>query len=122
MSDAYIREGNSFEHSVTNANNAVSANDVVVAGALAGVATESIGSGEKGTVAIVGVWYLKADNGNAMAVGANVAWDVSGKEVILSGNAEAGDVDNFGKVMVAKEAADEYVEVRLTPDAQTIHA
>ncbi len=117
MTTRFIREGKTFNH---QSSVAVASGDVVVEGALAGVATDPIEADGTGTVAISGVFALPADEATAFGLGANLAWDVSAEKLILNSSAAAGDVENFGKAVEAKEAATGEADVLLTPEVQAI--
>ena len=122
MSTNFVREGNSFNHSVGSGGVEIEANSVVVEGSMAGVSVSTIEPGGSGTVALEGVWHLPARTGVVFVKGEALAWDTSLGRVIKSGAAAAGDIDNFGKAMESKLSASQSVDVRLTPDAQVLHA
>jgi predicted RecA/RadA family phage recombinase len=71
-----VQEGQIIEYS--NAGSAIASGDVVVLGDRVGVAISDIAATTgKGSVSLVGVYSLDADNANAFAVGDQLYWDGS---------------------------------------------
>lgn len=120
MSNRFIRSGDSIQHTPAAA---VANGDVVVAGALVGVAQEDIAAAETGTVAIAGCWRLPkiavaVTQGQMLHLNTDADADVN-KAIVV---ADAGDLENFAVALAAAGAADDDVEALLLPGNATVKA
>ena len=106
----FIHDGKSIDYTPT-AN--VAAGDVVVQGALVGMAKLDIAANELGALAVTGVFDLPkaAGAGTAIAAGKKVYWDAADKQA--KEDAEAGANAYLGKTVKAAVDADATVRVRL---------
>lgn len=112
MTTKFVKPGDTLDH-VAAATIAV--NDVVVKGALIGVALTNIPSGATGSIGVTGVWTLPKVTGTAMPEGTRVTWDHTAKNFIVGAGA-TGDVANCAIVVEADAAsADTTVRVYLHP-------
>lgn len=95
-----------------------SAGDVVVIGALVGVALVDIPDGESGSVSITGVHTLAKTGGTAWTQGAVLDWDASAGAFQVTGTITpaAGDVEECAFAAAAAASGDTTGEVRLTPN------
>jgi len=91
----------------------VGAGEVVVQGDLVGVTRRNIPADARGSLAVEGVFDFPKATGasTAIAVGANVYWDVADTEAKV--NDESGANKLIGKVVLAAGDDDEFVRVRL---------
>lgn len=93
--------------------------DVVVKGTLVGIAITGGKAGDTVAVATTGVWTLPKLEAADIADGASVIWDVSAKQVIVTG-AATGDVSGFGVAAAPAGSGTTTVDVLLTPGAGVV--
>ncbi len=111
MTTEYVQHGESIDYTPGSD---VAAGDVIVQGELVGVAKKDITANVLGALAVEGVFdFPKATGGStAIAVGANVYWDVADGEA--KEDDETGANKLIGKTILAAADADAYVRVRLS--------
>ena len=107
----FVQEGNAVDYTPGSD---VAAGAVVVQGDLVGVARTPIAANTPGSLAVTGVFdFPKASGtGSAIAVGANVYWDVADEEAKTDD--ETGANKLLGKTVQAAADADTTVRVRLS--------
>lgn len=103
----FIQKGDVLDYPVPAAG--VKSGDVVVAGALVGIAGKDGVEGEVVAVNLTGVFELPKVTG-ALALGAEVYWNATSKKV----TATATDNTKIGKVFADAANADATVRVRLS--------
>ena len=111
MADAIkIQEGTTVDYTPGSA---VSLGDVIVQNTLVGVALHDIASGEKGALAVEGIFdFTKtAGSGEAIAAGKAVYWDVA--DGVAKEDDESGANMLIGKTVAATVDADTLVRVKL---------
>jgi len=113
MATNYVQEGATIAW--TNAGTAVSSGDVVVIGAMLGVALVDIANGAAGSVAIEGVYTVDKLDAAVIAVGTFVSWDSSGSvfdDASMTG--ATGDVKTGATAMETKGATtSETIDIKL---------
>lgn len=103
----YIHKGDVLDL-VNSTENAIGYGDVVPIGARIGIAGENIAAGSVGSVHVVGVFELPAENDAAFAVGDVVYWDNTAGELTKT----AGDY-KAGFVTEAKTSAGTIARVKI---------
>lgn len=110
----YVQDGNAIDWT-NDTGSSVASGEAVPVGSLVGVASGDIADTESGTLSIEGVFELPLEAATAIAVGDRVGVDASG-EVVASGSAGVGGVDQAGIALEAlSAAASQTVNVKLTP-------
>lgn len=111
MGASYVQDGGAIQYTPQAA---VTAGDVVVQGALVGVARFDIAEGATGVLAVEGVYDLPKAAGasTAIAAGAQVYWDVA--DGLAKADDESGTNQLVGKAVLAAVDADTTVRVRLS--------
>lgn len=107
----YRSEGKVIKYTPVSA---VNAGDVVVVGALVGVATEDIAAGAKGSLAIEGVFEFDktaGSGGEAFTAGQLVYWNATSEEPDSNNLAS----NQLGYVVEAADADASTVKVKLVP-------
>ena len=106
MKARYVQRGESIDFTPAAD---VAAGDIVKVGNLVGVAKLDIRTGERGALALCGVYEI-ATNGSAIEAGAVVFVDPAAGKVCAEG---ASGAVKFGHAVAAAAAADSLVHVRL---------
>ena len=101
---SYVQEGHVIDHTPASA---VAAGDVVVVGALVGVAPRAIAANSVGALSVEGVFELPIATGATGAQGSEINW------YAVSGVAHASTGVAAGKLAKARLAADTTVQVIL---------
>jgi predicted RecA/RadA family phage recombinase len=101
---SYVQKGDILDYTPASA---VAAGDVVVIGALVGVAPRPIAAGAMGALAVEGVYTMPCATGSTGAQGSAINWYAT------SGVAHASTGTAAGKLAKARAAADEVVHVIL---------
>jgi predicted RecA/RadA family phage recombinase len=101
---SYVQEGHVIDHTPASA---VAAGDVVVVGALVGVAPRAIAANSVGALSVEGVFELPIATGATGAQGSAINW------YAVSGVAHASTGVAAGKLAKARLAADTTVQVIL---------
>ncbi|WP_127076153.1 DUF2190 family protein [Rhodomicrobium lacus] len=102
----YFQRG---ERITGTASAAIASGDVVVIGALIGVAETKAAIGDEVTVLLEGVFTLAKGTSEAISKGAALYWDATNKVV----TATAGSNAAIGKAFTSALAADAAVQVRI---------
>jgi len=101
---SYVQEGHVIDHTPASA---VAAGDVVVVGALVGVAPRAIAANSVGALSVEGVFEMPVATGATGAQGSAINW------YAVSGVAHASTGVAAGKLAKARLAADTTVQVIL---------
>ena len=108
----YIQRGEVIE--VAAAASAVASGQVVVIGALLGVANHPAAQGESFNANLVGVYEVPKAAAAAVAQGAALYWDVSAGVFAAAGAPAAGDVSGSVAAFAAAAAGDAVVWARFS--------
>ena len=115
----YHQDGRVLDHTLAAD---CASGDVIVKGALVGVAVSAGKAGQKIALHVEGVVQLPKLSSAVIADGqANLIWDVSSKQVIVA-SAATGDVTGFGVAVEAAGNNTTSVLVKLTPGRGTVSA
>ena len=99
---SYVQEGHVIDHTPASA---VAAGDVIVVGALVGVAPRAIAANSLGSLVVEGVFEMPVATGATGAQGSAINW------YAVSGVAHASTGVAAGKLAKARLAADTTVQV-----------
>jgi predicted RecA/RadA family phage recombinase len=107
----FIQTGDTIDYTAVTD---LAAGAVVVIGELVGVTRTAIKAGQRGAIAVAGVFDFPKPTGagTASGVGINIYWDEA--ESVAKANAEAGANKLIGKSVAAATDDDTLVRVRLT--------
>ena len=119
MAKNFIQDGLTIEF--TAAANMASG-DVVVSGALIGVALDTVASGEVGVASIEGVYELPKTAGSALTQGQVIDFDVNAGEITAIGTPATGDLVGCGVVFEDAASADTTVLVKINFGSATVTA
>mgnify|MGYP001357099142 CR=1 FL=1 len=109
----FIQDGRSIDYTPGSA---VAAGDVVVQGELVGVAKLDIAAGQKGALAVDGVFEVPkeaAEADKAIAAGVKVYWNPTNARVETGSGDPAGTYKYMGKTIKAALTTDTVTRVRL---------
>ncbi len=116
MAHNYRQRGDILQYTNTGSS-AVSSEELVVVGVLAGVALSDIPAGETGSVQISGVFSLPKKAEDAPTQGQALYWNATDKVVTVSDSVTVGqektDFPRIGKAAYVATGADTTVEVLL---------
>lgn len=115
MTKRYIQPGDALAYTAAAD---IAVDDVVVAGAMIGIAATNIANGSTGTLLVDGVFDLPKKAGTAMPFGTKVTWSVADGAVIV-GAGVSGDVANCGIVVADAASADTTARVSIEPGMGT---
>lgn len=114
MANNFIQPGQVLDY-VNNTAAAIMSGDVVVAGAILGIALKDIPVGATESVRIEGVFKVPKSVGSAIAQGQAVTYDLSAKAFVPGTAAPAaGDVSGSAVAFNAAASADTFVNVKFT--------
>lgn len=121
MARNHVQPGKVLDY-VNTSNAEIKSGQVVVAGALLGVALGNIPAGESGSVALDGVFEVPKKTGTAIGQGVAVVYKAA-DEAFTVGATVAGDVSGPCAVaFAAAAAADEVVHIKFTGVPGTVAA
>lgn len=103
----YWQRGESIDY-VNGTGSKISANTIILAGSLLGVAGTDIESGESGSMIIAGIFELPKVTGTALTLGQQVQWDNSNGYIKAH---STGDVHGIVVANAASAADKVYVKI-----------
>lgn len=119
MATNFIQRGSVWDY--TPSGSSVSSGDVVVMGAVLGVALADIADGATGAVQVDGVFSLPKVTAAVVAQGETVVWDVSlGKFDDDQMTPASGDVSAAAVAVEAGTGSQSTIKVLLTPGSGTV--
>ncbi|MDN5924631.1 MAG: DUF2190 family protein [Xanthomonadales bacterium] len=111
MATNAIQDGRVLDHTLSAD---CASGDVIVKGALVGVAITGGKSGATIALQVTGVWSVPKLSTAVITDGASLTWDISAGKVIIASPA-TGDIEGFGVATAAAASGTTSVDVLLTP-------
>lgn len=121
MAKSFIQDGN-VKDFTNDTGSAITTGEVVVMGAMIGIALVDIAIGAVGAVALSGVFSLPKASAADLALGEYLQYDISASEFVAVGGAATGDVINCGVAFTAAGNGSDLVEVKLNPGGASVQA